>query len=167
MHHIVVHVMAQKTDGTPEQLDKELVARTLGQLGDRRTPREDAPKMRYWNIAAYKQHDDVHRALLIDSQNPERLYYAWTNDQRTTWKIESSGESVVVDDAEVDTPDDCPDADEYAQEWIEIVVDELRYDAENGETRRSVNDEVEFLGSKTLRLRDVDGRMATFNIKLE
>lgn len=159
--------MAQQTNATPAQIDKELVARTIGQVGDRRSAQTDAPEMRYWNIAAYNTYDDVHRALLIDTQNPDQLYYAWTNDERTTWKVESAGEALVVEDVELETPDEVDDDVTYVEEWAEILLDELRYDAENRAQSRSVSDEIEFVGSKTLRFRDVDGRIATFNIDLE
>jgi hypothetical protein len=154
-------------ESTPNKIDKELVAQTVGQLGDKRNPYDDdSPGMRYWNIAAYSRYEDVRRALLIDSENPDQLLYAWTNKQRTTWKVTNAGTSVEVSDIELETPDDVDDSHHYVEGWIQILLKELRYDTESGATSRSVSDEIRFVGSKTLQLRDVDGRKATFTIEL-
>jgi hypothetical protein len=159
--------MAQNNDATVEQIDKELVARTLGELGSKRNPYADCPETRFVNIAAWNRYDNVHRGLFIDSENPEgELLYGWTNDDRSTWKITNTGNSVNVKDVELETPNEVENATEYAQEWIEILVEEYRYDTKSGSTRPGANDEIRFDGAQILHLRDVDGRKATFKIEL-
>ena len=162
--------MAQNVDATPEQIDKELVARTPGQVGDQRNPYGDGPEMQYYNVAAWRRYDDVHRGLFIDAENTDGvLRYGWTNDNRSSWKITDVGSEIVVEDTDIEMPDgeDVEDEERYVKEWIEILIKELRWDVENRSTRRSVEDEIEFVGSKTLRISDMDGRTATVTISLE
>ena len=162
--------MAQNDDTTTEQIDKELVARVPGQVGDQRNPYADGPEMQYYNIAAWHRYNNVHRGLFIDSEDTDGvLRYGWRNDERSTWKITDIGSEIVVEDAELELPDgeDAEDEEKYIEGWIEILLKELRYDVENRSTRRSVEDEIEFVGSKTLRISDMDGRTATATISLE
>jgi hypothetical protein len=159
--------MSETANDEPAQIDNELVAQTFGQLGDSRYPRGDAPEMRYINIAAYNRYEDVHSGLFIDSENPGQLLYGWTNKQRSTWKITDTGERVIVDDADVDAPENVEDARTFAQEWIDVIVDQLRYDAENQKLSRSISDEIQITGKRKVKLRDVDERIATFDITLE
>ena len=162
--------MAQNDDTTTEQIDKELVARVPGQVGDQRNPFGDGPEMRYFNIAAWHRYNDVHRGLFIDSEDTDGvLRYGWRNDERSTWKITDIGSEIVVEDTDLELPEDEDVEDEgrYVKEWIEILIKELRWDVENRSTRRSVEDEIEFVGSKTLRISDMDGRTATVTISLE
>jgi len=161
--------MAQQTDATtdvPDSIDKHLVAQTCGQVGDERNPRNDDDPMRYLNIAGNAWDVDTERALLIDSENPDRLLYAWTNDERQSWSVKDAGTQATVSAVAVDTPDDVDEDKAYAQEWLEILIDELRYDVSQQATRRSVSDEITFCGIQKLKLRDADGREAKFAFRL-
>jgi len=155
-----------------ERLDKELVARALGQLGDQRNPHEDGPEMRYLNIAAWSGWDNIHRGLFIDAEDPDgQLMYGHTTDEHSTWEIEDVGDKVAVDsvsELELADNDDQPDSDkECVQAWMEIIVDEYRYDVANGATSPGISDEISFVGQRTLRLSDWDGRKAVFAIDLK
>ena len=162
--------MAQNDDTTTEQIDKELVARVPGQVGDQRNPYGDGPEMQYFNVAAWHRYNNVHRGLFIDSEDTDGvLRYGWTNDNRSSWKITEVGSEIVVEDTDLKLPEgeDVEDEGRYVKEWIEILLKELRYDVENRSTRRSVSDGIEFVGKKTLRIRDVNGRKAIVTISLD
>ena len=108
-HHIVVHMATQTATGDDrEQIDKELVAKTLGQVGGKQNPYgpDGVREMRYFNIGFNAHSRDVERGLFIDSENSEELRYGWTNDHRTTWKVEDEGNRVVVSgDVDLEVPD--------------------------------------------------------------
>jgi len=161
----------QTDDATAEQIAKELVATTLGQLGDQYDPYDDAPEMRLLNIAHNARHLNVQRALLIDSEDPDgQLRYGWTNDQRSTWKVTDAGDALEVTEVhDLETPDDeqpVEDEQHYIQEWMDVVVSELRGDVAGDTTSRSVRDQIEFVDSQTLRVDDEHGHKATFDIEL-
>ena len=154
------------------QIPNELVARTLGQVGETRQPyTDDAPVMRFVNAFPDPRHVDVRRALLIDSEDPDgELRYAWTNEQRTTWKVEDAGATLTVTDADVEPAEDdepVDDEQKYAQFWLEVAVSEYRNDVARDQTTPSIGDRIEFVGSQTLRLEGPDGRRATVEFELE
>jgi len=161
----------QTDDATAEQINKELVATTLGQVGDRYNPVPDALEMRHFNIADNARRRDVQRALLIDSEDPDgQLRYAWTNDQRSTWEVAAAGDTLEVTEVHnLQIPNgETPVEDEqhYCQEWLDVIMSELRGDVADGETSRSVRNRVEFVGKQRLRVDDEHGHKATFDIKL-
>jgi len=166
--------MAQQShtdDATDAQLDKELVATTLGQVGEQYDPYDDAPEMRHFNIARNARHRDVQRALLIDSENPDgQLRYGWTNDQRSTWKVTAAGDTLEVTEVhDLKIPDDeqpVEDEQHYVQEWMDVVMSELRGDVAGDTTSRSVRDQIEFVATQRLRVDDEHGHKATFDIGL-
>jgi len=157
-------------DATDDQIAKELVATTLGQLGDQYDPYDDAPEMRLFNIAHNARHRDVQRALLIDSEDPDgQLRYGWTNDQRSTW-VTATGDTLKVTEVHgLEIPDDeqpVEDEQHYVQEWMDVVLSELRGDVAGDTTSRSVRDQIEFVGTQRLRVDDEHGHKATFDIEL-
>jgi hypothetical protein len=81
------------------------------------------------------------------------------------WSIYDIGEEVVVTEIEeIDRPEDEQDesAVEYAQEWLDLVVGEIR--ANNGE--RKYQDQWKLDGS-LLELEDIDGRYIKARIEVQ
>jgi hypothetical protein len=161
-----------ETDAVDEQIDKSLVAPTLGVIGEKINPHlEDSERARYLNVASEMRQCNVDRCLLIDSENPhDELLYGWTNDNRSTWKIADRGKSVNVTSADLEIPESetQPDEDaDYVQEWIAVLIDEYRHDVEEGAISPSVNDIITFAGPETLRINDEHGHKTLADISLD
>lgn len=193
MHHIVVH-MAQNTAAEKrtdtkrfdedvsgddliegDRIDKRLVARTFGQLGNQIKPShpesEPEPKTQLVAITAINSMDDTHTALLADTDTGTIIrasrhdsQSAWSQKEED-WKVREVGTSISVDEVhELELPegDDMPDGEmEWVQEWADIVIVDLA----NG--YNDYNDERSLSGRSTLKLRDGDGREALATISLE
>jgi hypothetical protein len=161
----------QTDDTTAEQIDKKFVATTLGQVGEQYSPVPGAPEMRHFNVAHNARHRNVQRALLIDSEDPDgQLRYGWTNEQRSTWKVAETGDTLKVTEVhDLEIPDDeepVEDEQQYMQAAMDVILSELRGDVAGDTTSRSVRDQIEFVGSQQLRVDDEHGHKATFDIEL-
>lgn len=158
-----------------DRIDKRLVARHPDQLGKpiRKTmPDEvDWPNTQLVVVTPIDRMDDVHSALLFD---PETELFvrasrhgsnsAWTQAE-ADWTVRDVGQEIVVDEVhDLERPEDeqDQDADDYAQEWVEILFDDVRYSG--GDT--DMHDERELDGS-TLALEDYDGRKLLASISIE
>jgi len=158
-----------------DRIDTRLVARTFGQLGTRIKPshpnEEPEPKTQLVQITRTNDMDDVHRALLADTETGTIIragrhdsQSAWSQKE-ADWKVYEIGTSVTVDedvDLTVAEQDDDPeDEQKYVQHWVDIVIE----DTANGHD--DYNDERALVGGPTLKLRDMDGREAYAPITLE
>jgi hypothetical protein len=158
-----------------DQIDTRLVARTFGQLGTRIKPshpnEEPEPKTQLVQITRTNDMDDVHRALLADTETGTIIragrhdsQSAWSQKE-ADWKVYEIGTSVTVDedvDLTVAEQDDDPeDEQKYVQHWVDIVIE----DTANGYDDYS--DERALVSGSTLKLRDMDGREAYASISLE
>jgi len=158
-----------------DRIDTRLVARTFGQLGTRIKPshpnEEPEPKTQLVQITQTKFLDDVHRALLADTETGTIIrasrhdsQSAWSQKE-ADWTVHETGTSVTVDEdvdltvAEQDTEPE--DAQQYVQHWASVVIE----DTANGHD--DYNDERALVGGTTLKLRDMDGREAYATITLE
>jgi len=157
-----------------DRIDTKLVARTLGQLGQPRQSK--GPDTEVVQMTQTRDLDDVRRALLFIPETGQWLRAgrhdsnsAWSQKE-ADWTVYASGDVVETTEGEVESlPDseDVNDTDKWVSGWVDIVLDELSYDAENGASRPSVSDEIKLAGSSTLHLRDADGREAYATISLE
>jgi hypothetical protein len=158
-----------------DRIDTRLVARTFGQLGTRIKPshpnEEPEPKTQLVQITRTNDMDDVHRALLADTETGTIIYAsrhdsqsAWSQKE-ADWTVHEVGTSVTVgDDVDLtvaDQDDEPEDKQKYVQHWVDIVIK----DTANGYDDYS--DERELVGGSTLKLRDMDGREAYASITLE
>jgi len=153
-----------------DRIDPQLVARTFGQLGDRRSARQDAPETQLVAITIIDTMQDVYSALLADPETGTIIRagrhasnQAWTQKE-ADWTVREVGTRAVVEEVRELTVTDndgaVDDGREWVQEWADVVIG----DAAAGHDDYS--DEKE-LDGKTLRLRDVDGRQALATISLE
>jgi len=158
-----------------DRIDTRLVARTFGQLGTRIKPshpnEEPEPKTQLVQITRTNDMDDVHRALLADTETGTIIHAgrhgsqsAWSQKE-ADWKVYEIGTTVSVDDdvdLTVAEQDDEPeDEQKYVQHWASVVIE----DTANGHD--DYNDERELVSGSTLKLRDMDGREAYAAITLE
>lgn len=158
-----------------DRIDKRLVARHPDQLGSpirRSMPNEDdEPDTQLVVVTALNRMDDVHSALLFDPETELFIrasrhdsQQAW-NQKEADWKVRDIGTKVIVEEVhELERPEEEKDqaAEEYAQEWVEILFDEIRYTGGDPDMR----DERE-LDGRTLKLNDYDGRKVLATISLE
>lgn len=153
-----------------DRIDKRLVARTPGQLGQPITSQQGAPDTQLVAITQLSGMDDVHSAILADPETGIMVRagrhassQAWSQKE-ADWKVRAIGTKIAVEEVhelELSSNDDPVDDDrEYAEEWAEIVLG----DAASG--HNDYNDERE-LDGRTLRLEDIDGRRALATIKLD
>jgi|APHM01.1.fsa_nt_gi hypothetical protein len=158
-----------------DQIDNRLVARTFGQLGTRvkannPVSNNTEPKTQLVAITAVDRYDDVHRALLADTETGTIIrasrhssQSAWSQKE-ADWTVREIGSTVAVDtvhDLNLTPRDDEPESQmKYVQGWIDVVIGDLK----NGYDDYS--DDVS-LASSSLKLRDVDGRKAYASISLE
>jgi hypothetical protein len=153
-----------------DRIAPQLVARTLGQLGDRRSAREDAPDTQLVAITIIDTMQDVYSALLADPETGTIVragrhdsQSAWTQ-QEADWTVREVGTRVVVEDvhelrlADNDGPVD--DDREWVQDWVEVVI------GDKASGHDDYSDELE-LDSSTLTLQDADRRKAVATISLE
>lgn len=152
-----------------DRIDKRLVARTMGQLGQPITSQRDAPETQLVAITQLDRMNDVHSAILADPETGTILRagrhdsnQAWSQKE-ADWKVREIGTGIAVEEVhelELTSNDDPTEDDaEYIEGWAEIVLG----DAAKGHDDYS--DECE-LDGRTLRLRDVDGRRALATISL-
>ena len=153
-----------------DRIDKRLVARTLGQLGERINPslpgQDDEPETELVALTQIDSMDDTHTAVLYrpetgrfvrasrhDSQS------AWTQ-QEVDWTVRDAGSEIETSDHALESsPDDVEDEARYVGEWAEICLGELAYDADNDRSA-SIRDELKLSSGAKLHLRDYDGREA-------
>jgi hypothetical protein len=158
-----------------DRIDTRLVSRTFGQLGKRLYPshpnEEPEPKTQLVHITQTNDMDDVHYALLADTETGTIIRAsrhdsqgAWSQKE-ADWTVREVGTTVSVGDdvdltvAEQDTEPE--DEQKYVQHWASVVIE----DTANGHD--DYNDERELVGGPTLKLRDMDGREAYAPITLE
>ena len=158
-----------------DRIDKRLVAQHPDQFGSplRRTmPHEpDEPVTQLIKVTETRSMDDSHTAILFDPETETYLRagrldssQAWSQAE-ADWTVREAGTEIVVeavDDLERPEEEQDDRAEQYAQEWVEILFDEIRYNG--GEM--DCQDEIRVDGS-TLSLRDYDGRKLTATISLE
>lgn len=156
---------------TMDKIEKQKIANSLAHVGETANPHDsDSPIIRYANIGYNARYDSVKRCLLLNSEDTDKLHYGWTNDNRSTWKITDRGQKIEVtevielDIAKNDKPVD--DSKQYVQDWIEILLEEFRYSVENDNNWPTFDDEIRFVGKRMIKLRDLDGRTATFKFEL-
>lgn len=158
-----------------DQIDKRLVAQTFGQLGNQKKssyPEDDhtEPKTQLVAITMIDRYDDVHRALLADTDSGIIIrasrhdsQSAWSQTE-ADWTVREVGSTVTaetVHELSLSARDDDPeDAMEYVQGWIDVVIGDLK----NGHDEYT--DECSLV-SGSLKLRDTDGREALATISLE
>lgn len=154
-----------------DRIDKQLVARTFGQLGERVRPDDDAPETQLVSLTAINRMDDTHSALLADPETGVIIragrhdsQQAWSQAE-ADWTVYEVGTSVVIEEVHLleltdrDDPVEEVDVESYVEGWAEVVIE----DPANGHDDYS--DERE-LDGRTLSLRDVDGRSALATISL-
>jgi len=159
-----------------DRIEPKLVAQHPDQLGAplRRTPPEadeKNPAAQLVTVTALNTMDDVHSAILFDPETEMFLragrhdsQQAW-NQKEADWKVRDIGTKVVVEEVhELERPEEeqDQDAEEYAQEWVEMLFDGIRYTGGDPDMR----DERELDGS-TLKLNDCDGRKVLATLSLE
>jgi len=159
-------------------MQKDRVARTLGQLGTHRQsvpPEADnAPEpTQAVALTPISRYDDVIHAIIYVPESGRWIRAsrhstnsAWSQREED-WKVREAGNTIVATGGEVDnSPDDIPNEAKYAAEWLQIAVSELAYDADHGDTA-SIDDAFELTSSNTAKLYDPDGRegYATFRIE--
>lgn len=159
-----------------DRIEPKLVARHPEQLGapiQRAPPEadEENPSTQLVAVTAIDTMDDVHSAILFDP-DAEMFLRAGRHDSQQAWsqkepdwKVRDIGTEVAVEEVhELERPEEEQDqaAEEYVQEWVEILFDDIRYSGGDSDMR----DERELDGS-TLKLNDYDGRKTLATISLE
>ena len=157
-----------------DRIDKRLVSRTFGQLGERIRPshpnEEPEPKTQLVTITATDTLDDTHSALLAEPETGTIIWAtchssqsAWSQREED-WKVCDVGTSVSVEtvhNLDVAPGDgDVMDEMKYVQEWVDIVIE----DTANGYD--DYTDERSLASGTKLKLRDADGREALATISL-
>ena len=192
MHHIVVH-MAQNTaaEGRTDtkrfdedvsgdeliegdRIDKRLVARTMGQLGQQIKPShpegEPEPKTQLVAITEINRMDDVHSALLADTETGTIIRAsrhdsssAWSQKE-ADWKVHDIGTEAVVEEVHElqlgDSDEPVDDEKKYVSGWIDIVIGDAAVGYDDYEDERK-------LDGRTLIISDFDGRKAIATISLD
>jgi len=158
-----------------DQISHKLVAPNAKMLGDpiRSLPEseEDIPDTRLVKVTQTNRMDNTHTAILYD---PDAELFvraghidkseAWTQAE-ADWTVKEVGKDVTVEEVdELERPEDEQDTSDmkYAQTWVEILFDEIRY--EGGD--RELHDELALSGT-SLSMQDYDGRKAVAEINVE
>lgn len=154
-----------------DRIAKELVARTPGQLGQSIYAAQDAPETQLVAVTEINTMDDVHSAILVDTETETFIRASCHNSQQAwsqaeaDWTVRDVGKIIQVSDAEVEQmPDNGfteEDDEEHMQTWVEVLF----YDLVNGHF--DYHDERKLEGS-TLRLYDPHGpRKGYATVELE
>ena len=159
-----------------DRIDTQLVARHHDHLGAPIQPAHpqadyENPDTQLVRVTDIDGMDDVHSAILFDPDTEtfarasrHDSQQAWTQKE-ADWKVRDVGSEVVVDEVhELERPKEKWDepASEYAEEWVEIIFDDIRYTGGDPEFR----DERRLDGT-ALELRDGEGRKLLASISLE
>lgn len=158
-----------------DRIDKRLVARTFGQLGNQLYPshpnEEPEPETQLVTITAIDSFDDTHNALLAEPETGTIIWAtrhssqsAWSQREED-WKVCNVGTSVNVETVHnlelAPGDDDVVDEMKYVREWVAVVIQDTANGYDDYTDERSLT-----TGTK-LKLRDEDGREALATILLE